>query len=661
MFRTLVVAAVLALNGPMPLAMAAAQPIPLDDFIKHPQFLDVKVSPTGEYLAATTLVDGSTGALVILRRSDLKMTGNFKLRGRAAVRDFYWVNDERVLLTVSESIGTLANPQATGEIYATNWDGTDQELLIGGRADLRDPMRSRKARLEGAFLVDTLIDDDKHVLVSVFPLGNDEGSYPTLERMNVNTGARSVLARSPVLNAAYVTDSAGQVRFVSGYTIDNRLKTYYRADNDGKWRLFNDEAESGLAMYAVGFTPDNRKAYIQSEEKSGPDAVYLWDPESSERTLVARDDDVDPLGLWYAHDEATPYAVAFMDGLPKLTLIDESVPEAMLMQSLQQSFPGQWVSIRSFTKDGSELVFRVSSDRNPGDYYYLDRMRKATYMLSAQQWIKPEQMAEMKPIQFTARDGVVIHGYLTLPPGSEGKKLPLIVNPHGGPIGPYDDWTFNFEVQLLASRGYAVLQPNFRGSGNYGRAFERMGYRQWGGTMQDDKTDATHWAIEQGIADPERICIYGGSYGGYAAGMGIAKEPDLYRCAVGYVGVYDMQMMYTRGDIKDRDSGTNFLEEALGGGRENLQSRSPNRLVEKIKAPILLVAGGEDVRAPEEHSKVFYDALKRAGRVAEFYVDEDEGHGFYKVDSRRAFYSRVLAWFDRHIGAGRSAETATAP
>ncbi|HET9485056.1 MAG TPA: S9 family peptidase, partial [Xanthomonadales bacterium] len=240
--RHLLFAAALLLPG----LSAARDALPLDHFIKHASFLDVKVSPTGEYLAATVMATEDSGALVIMRRSDLAVTGTLKLAGRTLVNDFHWVNDERVLATIAEKDGSLSNPRGNGEIYATNWDGKRQELLIGGRAGSGDAMK-RKKRWEGAGLVDTLIDDDDHVLVSVFPMGNEEGTYPRLERLNVYTGRRSLLARAPVLNAFYATDRNAQVRFAMGAGVDNRLKLYYRDDNGAQWRLVNDEAESGLA------------------------------------------------------------------------------------------------------------------------------------------------------------------------------------------------------------------------------------------------------------------------------------------------------------------------------------------------------------------------------------------------------------------------------
>ncbi len=644
-------------------ARAAVAPpqIPLDDFIKHPQFLDVKISPTGEYLAATVMATEDTGALVILRRSDMQMTGSFRLRGKTFVGDFEWANDERIVFSVAEKDGALSNPRGTGELYATNWDGKKQEVLIGANETL-SAARKRTAKYEGANLVDTLFDDDKHVLISVFTRGNDEGTYPTLERLNIYTKARSVLARAPVLNAQYVVDQRGEVRFALGQTIDNRAKLFYRDGNGKDWRLVNDEAVSELSMQALGFTADGKRALIESEERTGPNALYEWDPATSERKQIARDDNVDPAGLVFTHDFSRAFGVVFWDGTPRAQLLDTEVPEAKLWKSLSASFPGQWVSFRSFTKDASEVVFRVSSDRNPGEFYLLDKNHKATYLLSTRKWIDPEQMAEIKPITYQARDGVTIEGFLTLPKGSSGKNLPLILNPHGGPIGPFDDWFYNPEVQLFANRGYAVLQVNYRGSGNYGRAFRRSGYREWGGKMIDDMTDGVNHLVKQGIVDPNRMCIYGASYGGYASGQAIVREPDMYKCSFGYVGVYDMPMMYSEGDIPDRDSGVNYLEEILGTDRAFLASISPSRNAEKIKTPMFIAVGNDDFRAHPKHSRAMRKALEDAGKVVKWMEKDYEGHGYFKEENKRDLYTQMLAWFDQYIGAGaKPAAPAGAP
>jgi dipeptidyl aminopeptidase/acylaminoacyl peptidase len=252
-----------------------------------------------------------------------------------------------------------------------------------------------------------------------------------------------------------------------------------------------------------------------------------------------------------------------------------------------------------------------------------------------------------------ARDGVDLHGYLTLPYGSAGKQLPMVVVPHGGPFGIADVWEFDGGIQMLAQAGYAVLQVNFRGSGGYGRWFRRAGARQWGLTMQDDVTDATRWAIQSGVADASRICIYGASYGAYAALTGVAKEPDLYKCAVGYVGVYDLPMMHTRGDTQTARWGETFLREWIGEPSE-VAKVSPTNMADRIKVPVFLAAGGEDERAPIAHSELMERRLKAAGVPVETLYYKTEGHGFYNEAHQREYYTKLLDFFSRHLGGAKA-------
>ncbi|RZK98577.1 MAG: S9 family peptidase, partial [Rubrivivax sp.] len=281
-------------------------------------------------------------------------------------------------------------------------------------------------------------------------------------------------------------------------------------------------------------------------------------------------------------------------------------------------------------------------------YLFDTETKKAGYLLSRRGWVDPEKMARVKPVEFKARDGLAMRGYLTLPPGKGERNLPLVINPHGGPFGIYDTWSHDTDPQILAAAGYAVLQVNYRGSGNYGRSFNQSGAQQWGLAMQDDLTDATRWAIAQGIADPGRICIYGGSYGAYAALMGVAKEPDLYRCAVGYVGVYDLVKLSAQESRESKRLNT-WTSEWMGSG-EKLAPVSPNRLANQIKVPVFLAAGGEDETAPIDQSQGMEAALKKAGVPVETLYYKTEGHGFYDVEHRTEYYRRLLAFLSHNLG-----------
>ncbi len=629
---------------------ATQQPIPIEQFLREDGFDRIKLSPTGKYVARSVTL-GEKTVLAISNRSDGKLTGHFNLLGKTQVLDFWWVNDERLLISVGEKFGNLERPSPTGELYAMNANGTGQGILVGARAGQNTAGTHIKAGKEydrvAAFMVDDLPHEANKVIVAVQPL-NSETPFTRAEEMDVFTGRRTVAAIAPVRRADFTTDPQGVVRFTYGASADNFQKTYYRDSAKSDWQLLNDESVSLHDLVPLGFSADGRTAYLEQEEVQGPNGIYAFDTGTHKMKLQLRDPVADPTRI-LTGPAGEIIGAQFMDGKSKVMFFDDNSPLAHTYRSLEESFPNQTVLLDSFTSDGKLALVDVHNDRSPGDYYVFDlENKRAEHLISRRDWLDPDRMGEVRPVTLAARDGAVLHGYLTLPPGSDGKKLPLVVNPHGGPFGISDEWGFDSEPQLLASRGYAVLQVNFRGSGHYGRAFQHSGYKQWGGTMQDDVTDATRWAIQQGIADAHRICIYGASYGGYAALMGVAKEPSLYRCAIGYVGVYDMPAMYQAGDIQDSKSGENFLKDTLGD--QNLEAISPTRMADRITVPVMLVAGREDDRAPPKHTEMMRDALLRAGKQVDTKIYDHEGHGFFIAANRLDFYTRMLAFLDRNIG-----------
>ena len=274
-------------------------------------------------------------------------------------------------------------------------------------------------------------------------------------------------------------------------------------------------------------------------------AVYTYDPETDELgELLFGHDEVDVGGLIMSREQKKLLGVTYFDDYPRRHYFDEV--EGQIIAKLEEAFPGKTVSIVSATKDETLNILLVHNDRDPGSYYLYDRKAgQVRFLVSRMDWIDPQRMLPMQPIEFDARDGLKIRGYVTVPKDREdGEKLPLIVNPHGGPFGVRDYWGYNPEHQFFASRGYAVVQVNYRGSGGYGRDFEQAGYGEWGREMQHDLSDAVHYLVEEGIADPDRVCIYGGSYGGYATMAGMTFTPELYRCGINYVGVTDVPLLF---------------------------------------------------------------------------------------------------------------------
>jgi len=632
-----------------------ASAVDLERYLKRDQFTDIKISPDGEYYAATVPMEDRT-ALAILRRTDGKIVGSFVPPPKNHATRFDWVNRERVLIGLAEKIGSLDEPRLTGELYAMNADGGRGELLVGYRVEGNGPgtrIQPKKVETVAAFMFDELANDDRNVLVSIWPFSEDP--FTRVDRLDVQSGRRTTIARSPVRRADFTSDNAGQVRFAHGAGADNVNKLYYREASGDTWKLVNDEAVNGRIEQAIGFSADNTLAYFTSEQDKGPDVIVSWDPATGKRTPLLRDTQVDPSRIIHRPGTSIPVGALYLGDKPRTRFFDETSADARLYRSLEAAFGGDAIYITSSTRDGKQLLVEAWSGQNPGDFYIFNtEAKKAEHLISRSSWVDAATSAKVTPVALKARDGLDINGFLTVPAGKTGAKLPMVVLPHGGPFGIFDDGSYDIEPQLLAAAGYAVLQVNFRGSGNFGRAYRSAGARQWGGAMQDDLTDATRWAIDQGHADPARICIYGASYGGYAALMGAAKEPSLYKCAAGYVGVYDLPMMFTTGDIQSRGSGETYLREWLGNPQQ-LGAMSPVNLAAQIKVPVFLAAGGEDKRAPIQHTKRMEAALNKAGVPVETLYYSTEGHGFYTDPHRREYYTKLLAFLSKNLGGETAA------
>jgi len=632
--------------------------VDLEHYLRRDTFTDIKISPTGAFYAATIPMEDRTG-LAIVRREDGKLIGSFVPPKNNHANDFDWVNDQRVLIGLAEKFGSLDEPQPTGELFGINADGGRGELLIGYRVQSRGPgtrIQPKKVEAVAAFMIDALPDQDRRVLVKVMPFSVDP--FTSAERLDVNSGQRTMVARAPVQRADFVADGKGDVRFADGAAGDNVNKLYYRDGAGAAWKMINDQGVSQRIERALGFSEDGRLAYLLVEQPSGPDTIVSWNPATDERHELLRDAVVDPARVIYRRGTSIPIGALYLGDTPRTRFFDETSADARLQRSLEQAFGGQAVFITSSSRDGRLAMVQVWSGSNPGDFYVFDtQAKKADLVVSRSQWVDPDTAAVVQPIALKARDGMPLHGFVTRPRGSEGKRLPMVVMPHGGPFFVHDDGTYDMESQLLAAAGYAVLQVNYRGSSNFGRAHANAGSREWGGTMQDDLTDATRWAVAEGIADGAKICMYGASYGGYAALMGVAKEPSLYACAAGYVGVYDLPIMYTTGDIQRRGSGETYLREWVGD-RTALAAVSPVNLADRIKVPVFLAAGGEDERAPILHTRRMEAALKKAGVPVETLYYPTEGHGFYTDPHRREYYTRLLAFLSNSLG-GQTATVST--
>lgn len=645
--------------GPAESTPAASPNSPsLKDFVRADEFTQVRISPDGSYVSAVVPMPDSPyeNVLAIIDTHTHKLIYSFPSGNRDQIYRHFWVSDRRLVASLSSRAGFLDTPFPTGELIATDVDGKHGMYLFGARGSSKNEItvnrRGGEQRSAAATVIDTQLLDNHDILIAAREFTNSrKGAIPTIERLDVNTGKSRRIDTSPAADASFVADHAGRVRLALGTGDYLGTRLWGRdPERDPNWWLLNDSDKSRITIEPIGFNRDNTRVYVQVSHASGPDSIELMDPYDGKRELVYQGQYADPGEMLPSADGKDYYAIVTRDGLPGLHYIDENSPEALMNKALSEKFPGRLVVFSNFTRDGKQAILSVSSDRNPGDYFLFDfETRNATYLLSRRHWVEPRNMRPMQPITVTARDGMTLHGFLTEPAGN--KPHPLILLPHGGPHGIEDVWGYNREVQLLAHRGYAVLQLNYRGSGGYGQAFQQAGYRQWGQAMQDDLTDATQWAIKQGYADSKRICIYGASYGGYAAIEATVREPALYRCAIGYAGVYDLRIQWDKSDIQRSDSGVSYLNNVLGDDRDDLLRRSPLSGVDHIQAALLLIHGGADERVPFANFREFTRALDKQHKPYESLTEPDEGHGFFLEAHRLEAYQKMLDFLDAHIGS----------
>ena len=666
MFRFSLLACALILSG---LGSAEAQqpttaPVPLEQFTRFDEFGAIKLAPDSEYMAFTTGKYGRT-KLYLRSLKDPKLISGVQAPENFEILDFEWVSTTRIIYFIAERQPGRVRPVFTGEIFAVDRDGRQSVQIYGYRAGgstTGTRMNQGRSTYATPELLSTLKNDDRHVLIAEYPWTETANGYsfdpeaqPVIVRLDVYNGRKAKMGFVPLRRADILIDSQEQVRFAAGYDADSNLTALWKPQPDSDWQRFDFPLFRKGTVQPRRLTADNKAVLVTgAREGESLAALYSVDLETRAVEKLYQHAEADVTDLITDLEREAVVGVRVNADKPELHWLTADAPTAQLYQKLERAFPGQAVEIRSTTDKGNLVVVFVSSDVNPGEYYLFDtEKKKAEFLLAAKSWIDPRAMRPKEIVSIKARDGLTLHGYLTRPAATQPQ--PLVVLPHGGPHGVRDDWSFDWEAQLLASRGYAVLQVNYRGSGGYGQDFESAGYRQWGAKMQDDLTDATRWAITTGVAQGDRICIYGASYGGYAALTGAMREPKLYRCAVGYVGVYDLELMLTAGDIPDSRLGRDYLDKVLGSDRTELRERSPAHNASRIEIPVLLIHGKEDVRADYQHAKRMRAALEASQKPLEWLALSGEGHGVYDEQTRREVYEKLLAFLDRHLAPPPSA------
>lgn len=599
--------------------------IPTEDFFRNPEKVGFSLSPDGEHLAF--LQPWETRLNIHVQKIGEEEATRITSSTERDIVRYFWTGNSRIAY-LQDTKG-----DENWRLYTVNVDGTEENELT--------PFEKVQVRI-----VDDLEEDEENVLIS---MNKRDARIHDVYRINIVKGEMEMIAQNPGNIINWQTDHDGNLRIAQTSDGVNTSVLYRDIEKDDFQVLITTTFKE--IFQPLFFTFDNKNLYIASNIGRDKTAIYDYDIEKKETTnLLFEHPEVDVSNLMRSKKRKKITGVSYLLDKRHYHFLDNE--REQLQKKLEDRLPGYEIVVVDMSKDETKALVVTYSDKSLGAYYYLDRETDEFIKLTEiSPWLNEEDMCDMEPITYQSRDGLTIHGYLTSPKGKKPKNLPVVVNPHGGPWAR-DAWGYNPEVQFLANRGYAVLQMNFRGSTGYGRAFWEASFKQWGKAMQDDITDGVNWLIEQRIADPRRVGIYGGSYGGYATLAGLTFTPDLYACGVDYVGVANI-FSWLKAIPPYWSLYLEMIYEMVGHPEQDkdlLESASPAFHVDKIKVPLLIAQGANDPRVPKAESDQIVEGLKKRGIDVPYIVKDNEGHGFRNEENRFDFYREMERFLSKHLG-----------
>ncbi|MBX3020325.1 MAG: S9 family peptidase [Bdellovibrionales bacterium] len=611
-------------------ALTAAE-IPLEEFFKNPALFGFRVSPDGKKLAFLKPWKSRLNIFVqpIDNPSAVKQVTFVEDRD---ITQIHWKGSNFVLFEKD------SNGDENDHVFAVD--------LTSGEAKDLTPHAGTKAAI-----IDSLEETSPTDILVQHNQRNNE--LFDVYRVNVATGASKMVAENKNQILGWLIDHNGDVR--GGTSSDGVNTVIYFERSKGKPWIQLYKTNFRVNFTPIGFTADNKRLFVTTNLRSDLDQIVEVDPQRPPNRFIVRTvfkhPKYDVSEAHYSHPRKTLGRVTVVTDRRETFFLNPA--EQKEWDFLRAKFPqAGGLVIANSSLDERFWSIKTNSDLTLGSYYIYDRKTKQlTDVGNTSPWLNPELMSPTKTVHYKSRDGLEIEGYLTLPRGSEGRLVPIVINPHGGPWAR-DEWGFNPETQFLASRGYGVFKMNFRGSTGYGRKFWEKSFKQWGKKMQDDITDGAQWLISQRIADPKRICIYGASYGGYATLAGITFTPDLYACAVDYVGVSNL-FTFTKTIPPYWKPMLEMTYEMVGHpekDKELMRAASPVFHVDKIKTPLFVAQGANDPRVNKAESDQIVEALRSRGVEVEYMVKDNEGHGFANEENRFDFYRSMEKFLGKHLG-----------
>jgi dipeptidyl aminopeptidase/acylaminoacyl peptidase len=616
--------------------------LPVEAFASLPDLSQMKLSPDGDKIGYIIEYQGRNA--IVTNKLDGTNRQVIPSPPDADIRRFFWGNDDIIILEVA---GTLNRQVFLGKsdesrLFTFNlknqkfkWLGEQKRLLSNKRQASQQNYASQHERI-----VDFLPNDPKHILVEMdFELDAEASVY----KVNIESGKRKEVRKDLRGIQNWFTDQNSEIIYGHGYNGSKTVIMFKQPNGD--W-IDLKKTDWYQKFDFEDFTSDPNIAYVSGRTEHGTNGIFTLDLRTGEpvsSVFSHKDVDIDTM---VTHPITGKVAgVYYTTDFSRIEYFDKTL--AKVQRSLAKALSGMIVTLVSMDAKGTKYLVRAENDRDPGSYYLYDRVNKQlNYIAPTRGAIFAEQMASAKMINVPVRDGSTITAILTMPVGKGVKDSPAIILPHGGPAAR-DNSHWDFWAQFYANRGYIVLQPNFRGSTGFGDAFFAKGRKQWGGLMQDDVTDATKWLIAEGYADPERICIVGASYGGYAALMGAIKEPNLYKCSVSVNGVTDLPRIKT--NDKNSIGGRSWIKRMGLEGTDD-KMVSPHDRADEINIPVLLMSSVDDARISYRMSQSTHDKLKKLGKDSTYVKIEDGTHHMVTKASRMTLLTETEKFLKKHIG-----------